>query len=856
MRSLSSICLAGLVALVVLISGTVASAQAPSPKTPAIEAPADPKTRAQAAQPIPLEEVPGRAESTRTELDTLLPTEASRQKLERISSELDHALPEVKLRLAKTREALAARPNVRTLQELAAELSEMRERLRPLHKELDRQINGIHAALQRLDTIAMAWEAAGERARREGATGTTVIRITTVRGDIDKSRSTVVKRRDQILAVRDRLVDPSGALVVSLEEVQSATDARLRGIFRADQPPLWSPQVRESLREEWKVRGPQHFLQRLQEGGQYAREHGRLLGFQLALFVALGLGLCSLRGRARAWAEDDYNLRDAKEVFERPWAVALLIAVLLSGGIHPLAPHGAGLVTAALSAVAILRISRHFVAPVLAPLPWGIVVLYVVDRARDLTETMPTLERVVFLVEVVGALGLLLWLLRPSRLPEVPLEYRQIPFFRLIGVAMRIAVAVLALAIVAELAGFGNLANLLGNGALRSAFLGLFVFVSLIVVNSLATFALVVWPLRLLRAISRHRLLVRRRLERVLSVLAVGVWATFILGQLDLLNTTVASVGRMLAASVSVGAFSVSAGAVMAFAVTVWLSFLLARIANFVLQEDVFTRVHTGRGVPYAISGLVRYTVIFLGLLVALSAAGIDLTKLTIIAGGLGVGIGFGLQNVVNNFVSGLILLFERPIQVGDTVQLPNAWGDIKRIGIRASVIRTFDGAEVIVPNGKLISDELTNWTLSDRRRRIEVDVGVEYGTPAQRVIDLLVGVAKANPRVIPDPEPRAFFLNFGDSALEFKLRAWVENFDDGYSARSDLAVAIQEALDHAGIGVPFPQRDVHIIEASGQADPAEAPPEKSAAPPSGKTLPIRSDRRADDSGKVQDRGD
>ena len=164
---------------------------------------------------------------------------------------------------------------------------------------------------------------------------------------------------------------------------------------------------------------------------------------------------------------------------------------------------------------------------------------------------------------------------------------------------------------------------------------------------------------------------------------------------------------------------------------------------DFVLQKDVFTRVRTGRGVPYAMSGLVRYTLIFLGLLVGLSAAGIELSKLTVIVGGLGVGIGFGLQNVVNNFVSGLILLFERPIQVGDSVQLPDTWGKIKRIGIRVSVIHTFDGAEVIVPNGMLISDKVTNWTLSDRRRRIEVDVGVDYGTPAQRVIDLLVGVAR-----------------------------------------------------------------------------------------------------------------
>jgi small-conductance mechanosensitive channel len=303
----------------------------------------------------------------------------------------------------------------------------------------------------------------------------------------------------------------------------------------------------------------------------------------------------------------------------------------------------------------------------------------------------------------------------------------------------------------------------------------------------------------------------------MLKVLAAGLWVTLLFGPLGLLDPMIDGVTQIFSASISVGAFSVSLGDLAAFVLVVWLSFLLAHLINFFLQEDVFTRVSTGRGVPAAITGVVRYTLVFLGFLFGLAATGIELANLSIIAGGLGVGIGFGLQNMVNNFVSGLILLFERPIGVGDIVELPDTWGEVKRIGIRASVIHKFDGSEVIVPNGMLVSDKVTNWTLSDRRRRVELDVGVKYGTPAQRVIDLLLGVAKANPKVVPNPEPRAFFVNFGDSALEFKLWAWV-TFDDGFSTRSDLAVAIQEALERAGIGVPFPQRDLHLVSVSPNA--------------------------------------
>jgi len=179
------------------------------------------------------------------------------------------------------------------------------------------------------------------------------------------------------------------------------------------------------------------------------------------------------------------------------------------------------------------------------------------------------------------------------------------------------------------------------------------------------------------------------------------------------------------------------------------------------------------------------------------------------------VGIGFGLQNVVNNFVSGLILLFERPVQVGDVVQIPaqSLFGRIGAIGIRASVVRTWDGAEVIVPNGDLISGVVTNWTLSDRRRRLDIPVDVARGTDPRRVIELLVGVAAANENIVDDPAPVCFFTGFGDSSLKFDLRMWVRDFDVGLSTRSNVAVAVDEALRREGLEVPIPRLDVQTRE-------------------------------------------
>jgi small-conductance mechanosensitive channel len=184
----------------------------------------------------------------------------------------------------------------------------------------------------------------------------------------------------------------------------------------------------------------------------------------------------------------------------------------------------------------------------------------------------------------------------------------------------------------------------------------------------------------------------------------------------------------------------------------------------------------------------------------------------------LGLGIGFGLQNVINNFVSGLILLFERPIQVGDTVQKGTLVGEVRRIGIRSSTVRTWEGAEVIVPNANLIAEEVVNWTLSDRNRRIDVEVGVAYGSDPEQVIRILQGAAEGHAHVLSDPPPMALFKGFGESSLDFELRVWTAHPERWMPTRSEVCIAIGTALREAGIAIPFPQRDLHLVSVDDRA--------------------------------------
>jgi small-conductance mechanosensitive channel len=208
---------------------------------------------------------------------------------------------------------------------------------------------------------------------------------------------------------------------------------------------------------------------------------------------------------------------------------------------------------------------------------------------------------------------------------------------------------------------------------------------------------------------------------------------------------------------------------------------------------------------------LIHYGFVFVGFLLALVALGVHLRDITIIAGALGVGIGFGLQGIVNNFVSGLILLFERPVKVGDYIQLGELWAEIKKIGLRATVVETFDKSEIVVPNSDLVSYQVTNWTLSNRMARLIIPVGVEYGSDVPLVIETLMECAKANSKVMTKPEPQVLFLKFGESSLDFELRTWILDIDERLVIISELHQEIDRRFRQAGIVIAFPQRDLHL---------------------------------------------
>jgi small-conductance mechanosensitive channel len=302
------------------------------------------------------------------------------------------------------------------------------------------------------------------------------------------------------------------------------------------------------------------------------------------------------------------------------------------------------------------------------------------------------------------------------------------------------------------------------------------------------------------------------------GALVVVYWALRSLDGFEIREPVVGAIRAALSTPMELGTLSISLGDVIAFPLTMLVALGLSRAIRAILEADVYARVHLARGVGNAVSTTTHYVLLLSGFILALGAAGIDLGRFTLLAGAFGVGIGFGLQNVVNNFVSGLILLFERPIQVGDQIELGGLLGEVKHIGIRASTVVTFQGAEVIVPNGDLLSGQLVNWTLSNRHRRVELPVGVAYRHRPSEVIPILEDVLESDDRILAHPAPVVLFRGFGDSSLDFELRFWAPDYMTYLLLTSDVASRVYDALAAAGIEIPFPQRDLHLRSVDAEA--------------------------------------
>lgn len=300
------------------------------------------------------------------------------------------------------------------------------------------------------------------------------------------------------------------------------------------------------------------------------------------------------------------------------------------------------------------------------------------------------------------------------------------------------------------------------------------------------------------------------RLKKIFSFLAFLMWSYLLLVNVSLNQTLGEQLITFLKESRTFGNTSFTYGSILTFFLLIWFSSVLAKnIAYFASIRDNQNLGQRNKRLGSSIL-LIRLTILTIGFFLAVTASGLSLDKLAIVLGALSVGIGFGLQTIVNNLVSGIILAFERPIQVGDAIEVGNRSGVVKEVGIRSSTLQAYDGSEVIIPNGDLLSQHLVNWTLSDKSKRIELLVGVAYGTDLEKVSKIINEILTQD-GILSFPKPNIFVHNFGDSAVEFRILFWVANFDQWLQVKNQVLREIYQAFASEKIEIPFPQRDLHI---------------------------------------------
>lgn len=376
---------------------------------------------------------------------------------------------------------------------------------------------------------------------------------------------------------------------------------------------------------------------------------------------------------------------------------------------------------------------------------------------------------------------------------------------------VRLGGAAMMLVFLAQVAGYVAFSTYLFDISIKTVFLGLIAWlINLILKGAIEAIFDNKW-VRRSQIINKHYRVFIRRTSMVADLLVIYFAFAGMLSVWGFADNTTQAAQKIWNASFSLQGTGISFGLIASAVTLGYLAIFSSWVLQRVLDEEVYPRKKVERGVGISINRLIHYAFVVIGISLAFSTLGIGMQNLTVIIGAFGIGIGFGLQNIVNNFASGLILLFERSVKVGDVVQINGEWGTIKNLGLRATVVETFDHSEMIVPNSDLVSTMVTNWTLSDRQVRLIVKIGVAYGSDVDLVTRLLYQVAQENPFVMKIPEPAVLFLNFGASSLDFELRVWVADIDNRLRIKNDINREIDRLFRENSVEIPFSQHDLHL---------------------------------------------
>jgi len=611
----------------------------------------------------------------------------------------------------------------------------------------------------------------------------------------------------QLVAVQDKLAARMTRLneiggQIEMVRLQAATD-----LLALDTPPLWTALSGNKFEPSYYEQVHESVMKFSRDAAGFYQLYRRRLFLHLMLVIALVVTFFRLRRLSQS--SDKVTPKDLERyVFDRSFASALLVALLsvpiLYSEANPQLMRML-LIPAVIPALTLLpavftkpfRMAFHVLTAV-----------YIVEFWRYYLPPQWSLVRILLLVEALMGIGAIYLVHSAKTAGAAPSPSPSLEAF--IRSTFKIGLGLFIGAIVANLAGDFTLAEFLVSPVVRILYMGVLIYMLAIVATTYSIMALRSKFALRFRTVQQHSSAVADTFRRLARIAAVCLWigvAVFNIGALGFVQNALQAI---FGAQWKLGAAEISLRDVVIFTLVFGIAYILSRILRFILAQEIFPRFHMPRGVPDALELLARYGVLLFGFLLALISAGVNLSQLTLALSALGVGIGFGLQNIVNNFVCGLILVFEHPIQVGDYVEVGQHSGQVQRIGFRSSSVSTGDGGTVIIPNSELIGTKVMNWSLSDQLRRVTLRIPVPFGTDPKQVVELFQAAARNHPDVVAYPAPSAALDKFGEGSLIFILRGWTKT-ERYESVSQSLTLAINKAFQDAGIQIPFTQSDVHL---------------------------------------------
>lgn len=672
------------------------------------------------------------------------------------------------------------------------------------------------------------WELTYDQAKKEKVPLEVLRSVRVVWNDFRSINRLITEESNKYLLLESRINQEKGKVNKTIDELSNLKDSHVYDLLYLRHPPLWRAQTEDIANNEEGPEGSQ-----LKEGASdtidfiSTNEHNIYIYIIIVISIVLLIRFLRHTFLKYPFNEENGDLQNAKDIVVNHHIAIIIFTSLFIGNFYFFnAPLLFKNIVVLILLVLCIWVVKPYMYKRFKNIIYFLIAFYVLDSAKTYIWFNSFEYRWYLLLES----GLVMTALYVFTHPYLKIRKMKIGRFGKLLINMTpLVYALVAISIISNILGYTNLSDLTLKISTQSGVFTLVFYGVLLIAGGVST-----------GLIHRHystnesydpiqKLKLELKLLQVIRVVAFITWFLFFLQMVDLLEVFTQKTTDSLNEPYKFGNVTITVGAVLEFVIILCVSFLMTSIVSFLFSSgDVSVRlIKLPKGVPAAISLVIRYFIIAMGIVLALSSLGIDLSKFNLMAGALGLGIGFGLQTVISNFVSGLILVFERPIHVGDTVEVNNLLGTVDRIGIRSSSVITYDGAEVVVPNNNLIANDLINWTLSDSIKRMEVLVGVTYGSDPNKVLEILNRVATENKNVLQDPGPQALFSEFADSSLNFKLRFWV-HFELGLQTKSDVSISIYNEFAKHGIEIPFPQQDVYIKDLPESIKSIKKPDSKS----------------------------